>query len=61
MENDQKRRLVYFVETYLQQDGIFIVQLIGHNANRITVGELVNELFKRFEAKHTEAVDDKEN
>ena len=37
-----------FVENYLCQDGVFILRLIAHNTNNITVTEITCALWKRF-------------
>ena len=40
-----------FVHKYLQQDGVFILRIIGHNTNAITVTEITCELFEKFKKK----------
>ena len=49
-END-KPRLVKFVEDYLRQDGVFVLRLVGHNTNAITVTEFVCSLWDEFRKK----------
>ena len=34
-----------FVENYLKRDGVFLLRLIGHNTNKITVNELIVSLW----------------
>jgi len=34
-----------FVEDYLKRDGVFLLRLIGHNTNKITVNELIVSLW----------------
>jgi len=38
--------LTEFVEDYLKHDGVFILRLIGHNADAITVTEFINALYQ---------------
>ena len=45
----KKERLVLFVERYLQQDGVFFLQMVGHNSDRITAHVLVTDLFNFYE------------
>jgi hypothetical protein len=40
-----------FVEEYLRQDGVFVLRLIGHNTNAITVTEFVCALWDEYRAK----------
>ena len=49
-ENDDfnEQDLNVFVDHYLQQDGVFLMRLIGHNTNSITVTEIMEELYTRF-------------
>ena len=37
-----------FIDHYLQQDGMFLLRLIGHNTNNITVTEIMEELYGKF-------------
>jgi len=40
-----------FVHTYLGEDGVFILRLVAHNTNTITVTEFVEALWENFKAK----------
>ena len=40
--------LRHFVEEYLRQDGVFVLRLVGHNTNAITVTEFVWDLWKKY-------------
>ena len=52
IERDQdKRRAAEFVDKYLKQDGVFILRLVGHNTNAITVTEFVCSLWDNFRQK----------
>lgn len=52
IENDtDKKNAVRFVENYLRQDGVFVLRLVGHNTNAITVTEFVCSLWDNFRAK----------
>lgn len=40
--------VVKFVSTYLRHDGVFLLRLIGHNTNTMTVSEIVASLFDHW-------------
>lgn len=42
---EQSRR---FVQGYLRHDGVFLLRLIGHNTNTLTVSEIVHALFENW-------------
>ena len=46
-----KKQAVRFVEEYLKQDGVFVLRLVGHNTNAITVTEFVSSLWDNFRSK----------
>lgn len=46
-----KKNAARFVEQYLRQDGVFVLRLVGHNTNAITVTEFVCSLWDHFRAK----------
>ena len=48
-----KKETEKFVENYLQQDGVFIMRLIGHNTNAITVTEFICSLWDHYKIKLT--------
>ncbi len=43
---EDKKQCERFVQKYLRQDGIFLLRLIGHNNNTITVTEIVGALWE---------------
>ena len=45
---DGRRHFRSFVQEYLQQDGVFVLRLVGHNTNAITVTEFVWDLWKKY-------------
>lgn len=59
LERDtDKKMAVKFVEEYLRQDGVFVMRLVGHNTNALTVTEFVCQLWDNFRNKPlTERVD----
>ena len=38
----------HFVEDYLKQDGVFVMRLVGHNTNAITVTEYICRLWDEY-------------
>ena len=42
------RQLRGFVDHYLQPDGVFVLRLIGHNTNGLTVTELLSSLWDNY-------------
>ncbi len=50
LESD-KKVAAKFVEKYLRQDGVFVLRLLGHNTNAITVTEFVCSLWDNYRAK----------
>ena len=52
LERDADKKLsIKFVENYLRQDGVFVLRLVGHNTNAITVTEFVNSLWDSYITK----------
>ena len=45
---EDRSRAVKFVEDYLRQDGVFVMRLVGHNTNAITVTEFVCSLWENY-------------
>ena len=41
----------HFVQRYLDQDGVFVLRLVAHNASTITVTELVGSLWDNYKNK----------
>lgn len=46
-----KKRSNKFIDEYLKQDGVFVMRLVGHNTNAITVTEFVCSLWDHYIAK----------
>ena len=46
--DDDGRFFTSFMDNYLRQDGVFVLRLIGHNTNAITVTEFVWKLWKNY-------------
>ncbi|ESN98774.1 hypothetical protein HELRODRAFT_185033 [Helobdella robusta] len=49
--DSDKKNAVKFVEDYLKQDGVFILRLVGHNTNALTVTEFVGHLWDNYRVK----------
>jgi len=56
-DNEDKKKVPNFVEKYLKQDGVFVLRLVGHNTNAITVTEFVCSLWDNW--KNKDLVSDK--
>ncbi|WAR09804.1 UNC7-like protein [Mya arenaria] len=46
-----KKMALKFCEEYLRQDGIFVLRLVGKNANEVLVSELIVQLWHHFRGK----------
>ncbi|PVD38318.1 hypothetical protein C0Q70_00930 [Pomacea canaliculata] len=46
-----KKMAVKFAEQYLRQDGIFVLRLVGKNANDVLVSELILQLWNHYRNK----------
>ena len=57
LSNPERTRLSKFLD-YLKQDGVFILRLVGHNTNAITVTEFVCDLWDKFLTKDMDEIDD---
>jgi len=53
LKDNHERKVIArrFVHEYLGEDGVFILRLIAHNTNTITVTEFVESLWDNFKAK----------
>lgn len=52
LQRDADKKLaVRFVEDYLRMDGVFLMRLVGHNTNALTVTEFVCQLWDNFRNK----------
>lgn len=52
LQRDADKKLaVRFVEDYLRMDGVFVMRLVGHNTNALTVTEFVCQLWDNFRNK----------
>ncbi len=45
---DHDKKVQRFVRSYLRQDGVFLLRLIGHNTNTITVTEIIGALWENW-------------
>lgn len=46
-----KKMAVKFSEQYLRQDGVFVLRLVGKNANDVLVSELILQLWNHYRSK----------
>ncbi|XP_061165160.1 innexin unc-9-like isoform X2 [Saccostrea echinata] len=46
-----KKMSVKFAEQYLRQDGIFVLRLVGKNANDVLVSEIILQLWTHYRSK----------
>ena len=46
-----KKMATGFVDKYLRQDGVFVMRLVGHNTNAITVTEFLCSLWDNYRAE----------
>ena len=46
-----KDMLREFLEVYMKSDGIFILRMVGHNADAVTVTEFTVELWRKYRLK----------
>jgi len=53
LKDDHERRVTAsrFVHQYLGEDGVFILRLVAHNTNTVTVTEFVEALWDNFKDK----------
>jgi len=52
-DESARRQLTGFVDHYLQPDGVFVLRLIGHNTNGLTVTELLCSLWDNYRRQDT--------
>jgi len=52
-DHDRKVTVRQFVHRYLGEDGVFILRLVAHNTNTITVTEFVDALWDNYKKKPT--------
>ena len=48
---DHKHEVAEFIDSYLLQDGVFILRLIGHNTNNMTVTDIIKCLWENWQLK----------
>ena len=61
LERDQdQKKCTEFIDKYLKQDGVFVLRLVGHNTNAITVTEFVCSLWDNYKSKPMINMDDPE-
>ena len=60
LKNQHERKVTArkFVHSYLGEDGVFILRLVAHNTNTITVTEFVDALWDNFKNKPMVSRDD---
>ena len=46
-----KRDFAMFVDKFLKHDGVFVLKLIGENADKLVLYEVLNTLWKRYRQK----------
>ena len=52
LEGDRERVMSkYFTFNYLKQDGVFLLRMIGHNTNQITVNEILASVWDNWRAR----------
>ena len=54
----QKHAVADFVDTYLRQDGVFVLRMIGHNTNNMTVGDTTRALWENWLLKQKKQKDE---
>ena len=48
IRDNEGKYFTAFMDDYLRKDGVFVLRLVGHNTNAITVTEFVWDLWRRF-------------
>jgi len=48
---DDRRKVERFTKNYLRHDGVFLLRLIGHNTNTLTVSEIIGSLWDNWQDK----------
>ena len=59
--DNKEQRMDKFVNNYLRLDGVFLLRLIGHNTNNITVTEIIVALWNNWNEKENKNLDDNAN
>ena len=59
--SDDRQQIEDFYDRYLRQDGIFLLRLIGHNTNNITVTDITAALYDRWMEYEQEMQADDDN
>jgi hypothetical protein len=50
----EEEKVRQFIDSYLRQDGVFVLRLVGHNTTAITVTEFVCALWENYKAVEAE-------
>ncbi|KER33113.1 hypothetical protein T265_01004 [Opisthorchis viverrini] len=56
LEPGDKKRTAAFVDSYLRQDGVFILRLVGLNAGELVASEIVERLWSLYKSRQTVSV-----
>lgn len=51
LEPGEKKRSYAFVDSYLRQDGVFILRLVAQNAGELVASEIVEKLWQMFKRR----------
>ena len=60
-DDEIKKDFARFVDEYLQQDGVFVLRLLGHNTNTATLAEFVSSLWDSYHVKKSTDIESKED
>lgn len=55
LESGEKKRSFNFVDSYLRQDGVFILRLVAQNAGELVASEIVEKLWQMYKRRHVVA------
>lgn len=53
LEPGEKKRSYAFVDSYLRQDGVFILRLVAQNAGELVASEIVEKLWQMFKRRQS--------
>merc|ERR1719422_526691 len=49
---EDRQKVERFTKNYMRHDGVFLLRLIGHNTNTLTVSEIIGSLWDNWQDKH---------
>ena len=52
-DDEDKEKADAFTKNYLRQDGVFLLRLIGHNTNTLTVSEIIGALWDHWNDRNS--------